>query len=101
MSSLVRKYVTGLMDYDDQPTRAGVIYLEAGADPSKYAYEDLFIEDLSAAPSYTGTRKWYLVIGRCEFVSDDLAELEEKLMEWAKGEGYDVPDQFPPLYTTK
>lgn len=31
--------------------------------------------------------RWYLQIGRSEYLSDDLEELERVLYEWAKDEG--------------
>jgi hypothetical protein len=32
--------------------------------------------------------KWYLVLGRAEWISDSLEELERRLYEWACREGY-------------
>lgn len=34
--------------------------------------------------------RYYLIIERSEFMSDDLAELEKHLMDWARSEGYRV-----------
>jgi hypothetical protein len=51
----------------------------------------LFIEDTNAwptdAPGYSKGR-WYTLIGRSEYQSDDLQSIERKLYEFAVSEGY-------------
>ena len=64
----------------DEPAKArGWIYVDA-----------LFIEEvLPHWPEKTRKAgKWYLLIGRCEWISDDLEELERHLYEYACDEGY-------------
>ncbi len=31
---------------------------------------------------------WHLLLGRCEWISDDLESLERRLYDWAVSEGY-------------
>jgi hypothetical protein len=50
-----------------------------------YCEDCLYIED-------TGERqgRWYTIIGKREFRSDDLATVEARLYEFAREEGYEV-----------
>jgi hypothetical protein len=51
----------------------------------------LYIEDTTTwtkdAPGY-GKGRWYTLIGRVEYQSDDLAVIEERLYDFASREGY-------------
>jgi hypothetical protein len=57
-----------------------------------YCDDCLYIEDTSG-PGWTRVGpigRWYTLIGRAEFDSDDLAVIERKLYEFARSEGYEV-----------
>jgi hypothetical protein len=65
--------------WEGEPAAVGNIYLG-----------QLYIEQvLPHWPEATKARgKWYLLIHRNEYVSDNLESLERKLYEFAKSEGY-------------
>ena len=41
-------------------------------------------------PQYGGIKKWYLLLGNCEYDSNNLETLEQLLYDWAIDEGYEV-----------
>lgn len=57
-----------------------------------YAYLGcLFIEDSHTWPVRCDSQgRWYLLLGNCEWFSDDLEELERRLFEWSQSEQYDI-----------
>lgn len=64
-------------DEEEAPAR-GKIYLGC-----------LYIERRPVAGwANAATEEWHLILGNCEWLSDDLAELEAKLYEFACDEGY-------------
>ena len=73
---------------DEEKTISGVAYFE-GDKPNPEGYANLFIEDIAHVGHDLG--RWYLIIERSEYISDDFAELEGYLLEWAREEGYDLP----------
>jgi len=79
-----KKFIKDLDDQDDNPTQ-GYIYL-AKPDHSPYAYENLFIESVDCPRQGSA---FYLCIERSEYTSDNLAELEKILFQFAMDEGYD------------
>ncbi len=66
----------------------GFIYtLTKDEDPySEYLQENLHIEITNER--FRGDGKYYLILERSEYMSDDLTLLESKLMEWMEYEGY-------------
>jgi hypothetical protein len=69
--------------WEDEPSPAsGFVYLDS-----------LYIEDVQSHwPDTSKARgKYHLIIGRYEWISDDLALLEHELYEFALGEGYSIP----------
>ena len=78
-----------------EKTISGVAYYD-GDKPNPEGYANLFIEDIGHIGHELG--RWYLIIERSEYISDDFAELESHLLEWAREEGYELPaDGFGPL----
>jgi hypothetical protein len=75
--------------------------LEAGKIPKGFTYFDsLCIEIVQPWwPDEARARgKYYLILSNEEYISDDLAELERKLYEWAEHESFMVPkfrEEFP------
>ncbi len=73
----------------DEPDARGRIYLKS-----------LFLEDTSTWPETLPGKsrgRWYTLIGRSEFESDDLAEIERTLYRFAISEGYITPDPNDPI----
>jgi hypothetical protein len=96
--TLARKYVRGMKSAcDDKPVN-GIIYVADGDEISPYLQENLHIEEVNRAEG-----RWLLVCDRSNWITDDLADLEAKLMEFAGAEGYDVSgfyrNGFGPLST--
>ena len=59
--------------------------------PAGFIYADaLYIEKVGAHwPEKTRAQgQWYLRLANCEWISDDLHKLEERLYAFAKDEGY-------------
>lgn len=64
-------------------------YTPAGYPIGGFVYwNDLWIEDTRTWSHDDGGGRWYLLLNRDEWRSDDLAELEARLYEWALDEGY-------------
>jgi hypothetical protein len=63
-----------------------------GEPPAKgYLYLDvLYIEEMQPhwSDAAKARGKWYLLIARDEWITDDLETLERKLYDWAASEGY-------------
>ena len=59
-----------------------------------YAYlkNEVCIDDVTSwnDPARLAQGRWYLCIANQEWQSDDLAELEQRLYEWAVREGYEI-----------
>lgn len=68
----------GSAPWDDKPAK-GLLYLGV-----------LYVEGVQPHwPEKTrALGKWHLLIGRCEWVTDDLESLERRLYDFAIGEGY-------------
>ncbi len=70
--------------WESEPPAKGYLYLDV-----------LYIEE--AQPHWPASAKaqgkWYLLIGRNEWITDDLGALEHKLYDWAESEGYFAGDQ--------
>jgi hypothetical protein len=68
-----------------------------GDPPAKgYLYLDgLYIEEVQPHwPEAAKARgKWYLLIDRDDWITDDLGTLERKLYDWAASEGYLAGDE--------
>ena len=64
--------------------------------PGRLYCDVLFIEDATDwtedAPGF-GQGRWHTLIGREEYQSDKLEDIERVLHEWADAEGYDAPEQ--------
>jgi hypothetical protein len=77
------KYRTDMRELlqDDSVGPAGMVYLDC-----------LHIDDVQSWPKTerdcTPLGRWYLLIGRSDWQSDDLTKLERKLYEWAGDEGF-------------
>jgi hypothetical protein len=63
--------------WEDEPTGKGNLYVGC-----------LYIEERQ--PHWPGDRdgKWFLLINRDEWISDDLEALERRLFQFAQDEGY-------------
>tara|TARA_R110000851_G_C12826910_1_gene540235 strand:- start:294 stop:617 length:324 start_codon:yes stop_codon:yes gene_type:complete len=86
-----RKYVTQMLDYDDEELLlSGVIYRDPQSwNPDRdYLESNLCIKEVNEKEG-----RWELCIERSTFVSDDFEELEKKLIKWARKEGY--KDELP------
>ena len=75
-------------DEDGTEFIKGFIYtLTKDEDPySEFLQENMHIE--IADERFRGEGKYYLILERSEYQSDDLASLEKLLMEWMEYEGY-------------
>jgi hypothetical protein len=74
--------VTNDARWEDEPTPAkGITYLD----------NTLYIEAVQPHwPDAAKARgKWHLILGREEWITDDLEMLERELYDWAVSEGYD------------
>jgi len=75
-------------DYEGGEFKSGIIYSDGPIQEGEFPETTLdchWIED-RGQPAETGTR-YYLVIGNCQWESDDLESLEAILAEWARDEG--------------
>jgi hypothetical protein len=78
-SENLSKDLPGVYFYNDDPISAGFIYLNS-----------LYIEDVHKFWPETAKRegKYYLLLERSEWISNDLADLERKLYDFAIDNGY-------------
>ncbi len=95
-----RLYVTMLDEnrpnYDLPPgsyhSTSGLIYLpddtKDPTDPNRFIQDHLFISELPASRWEGLGGRWHLLLERDEFISNDLAKLEKRLGDWAKGESF-------------
>tara|TARA_R100000278_G_C5371357_1_gene129031 strand:+ start:199 stop:528 length:330 start_codon:yes stop_codon:yes gene_type:complete len=95
-----RLFVENLMDWDDSKA-SGYVYLTDGQQkPEADDYLDHFLHIRKVKendhPSWGG-KKYHLYVDRSEYASDNLAELESHLFDWAEGEyhqgSYKIIDQ--------
>jgi hypothetical protein len=77
--------------WDNEPPARGLIYLGV-----------FFIDEVMAHWPEAARKqgKWHLLLERDEWISDNLAELEKRLYDFAISAGYDCPD-IQAYYATK
>lgn len=77
VSNLAEKFPE--MCWEENSTASGLSYLN-----------ELYIEKVDETwPEDVRKRgQWYLILGRCEYITDDLAMLERRLYAYAMSEGY-------------
>ena len=76
-----------MADEDERREYVGVwTYSDMTDAPSRDIYGNLAI----CENRDTSRGRYYLILNRSEFLSDDLPQLESHLLEWAKAEGYDL-----------
>ena len=85
-----RLYVNMPNMYNNQPdepeTLNGLVYVNDNEDyQSEWLQENYHIEEANHADG-----KWYLILERSDYFSDDLELLESKLRDWLKGEGIEL-----------
>ena len=68
---------------NETPIGAYTYHTDPNATPDRNMYYNLVIEDLGE----NAGGRYYLMLERGEFQSDDLAELETVLLDWAISEG--------------
>ena len=90
---LKRFYVTDYKSIEENYDVKGCVYADSLSETSPYFEENLHIEEIN---HYEG--RWMLTICNNCWGSDDLLTLEEKLIEFARGEGFEIPtDGFGPF----
>ncbi len=67
--------------WEGEPAAKGNVYLDA-------LYIGAVMDHWPEAARKQGA--WHLLIGNCEWISDDLESLERKLYDFAVSEGYEV-----------
>ena len=91
---LFRKvFVDNLISWDDDKKVEGYVYLTSGQEMPK---ADEYIENHLHIYKNVSDKKYHLFLDRSDIASDDLAELEKHLFDWAEGEyhngNYEIVD---------
>ena len=91
---LFRKvFVDNLISWDDDKKVEGYVYLTSDQEIPK---ADEYIENHLHIYKNVSDKKYHLFLDRSDIASDDLAELEKHLFDWAEGEyhngNYEIVD---------